>query len=207
MYNKLVLYILGVMPDNTFTFTKGVKQMSLPNYTEAQVKALREAQPVTLAVAKQFATDWNKSVKSIVAKSVSLGIYAAAERAERKGAKPTKSDLVAAIAKATQADSLNWAIPSPSRRKKSGNGEGLHLFPADRGRPRSADEVRLQQATKTLCRPSRNAATGQRMSQSPDGSSPKNEPISSTRWSKICSSCRRTTRKRAKDPSGPNGIS
>ena len=84
MYNKLVLDILGVMPDNTFTFTKGGKQMSLPNYTEAQVKALREAQPVTLAVAKQFAADWNKSVKSIVAKSVSMGAYKAAERAERK---------------------------------------------------------------------------------------------------------------------------
>ena len=55
--------------------------MSLPNYTEAQVKALRDASPVTLAVAKRFATDWNKSVKSIVTKSVALGIYAAAERA------------------------------------------------------------------------------------------------------------------------------
>ena len=114
MYNKLVLYILGVMPDNTFTFTKGGKQMSLPNYTEAQVKALREAQPVTLAVAKQFATDWNKSVKSIVAKSVSLGIYAAAERAERKSAKPSKADLVKAIAKATDAESLAGLEKAPA---------------------------------------------------------------------------------------------
>ena len=88
--------------------------MSLPNYTEAQVNALREAQPVTLAVAKQFAADWNKSVKSIVAKSVSLGIYAAAERAERKGAKPTKADLVAAIAKATDAESLAGLEKAPA---------------------------------------------------------------------------------------------
>ena len=88
--------------------------MSLPNYTEAQVKALREAQPVTLVVAKQFATDWNKSVKSIVAKSVSLGIYAAAERAERKGAKPTKADLVKAIAKATDAESLAGLEKAPA---------------------------------------------------------------------------------------------
>ena len=88
--------------------------MSLPNYTEAQVKALRDASPVTLAVAKQFATDWNKSVKSIVAKSVSMGAYKAAERAERKGAKPTKSDLVAAIAKATQADSLAGLEKAPA---------------------------------------------------------------------------------------------
>ena len=78
--------------------------MSLPNYTEAQVKALRDASPVTLAVAKQFATDWNKSVKSIVSKSVSMGAYKAAERAERKGAKPTKADLVSEIKRALATD-------------------------------------------------------------------------------------------------------
>ena len=88
--------------------------MTTPTYTEARVKALREAKPVTLAVAKQFAADWNKSVKSIVAKSVSMGVYAAAERAERKGAKPTKADLVAAIAKATQADSLAGLEKAPA---------------------------------------------------------------------------------------------
>ena len=88
--------------------------MSLPNYTEAQVKALREAKPVTLAIAKQFAADWNKSVKSIVAKSVSMGVYVAAERAERKGAKPTKADLVKAIAKATDAESLAGLEKAPA---------------------------------------------------------------------------------------------
>ena len=88
--------------------------MSLPNYTEAQVKALRDASPVTLAVAKRFAIDWNKSVKSIVAKSVSMGAYKAAERAERKGAKPTKADLGAAIAKATDAESLAGLEKAPA---------------------------------------------------------------------------------------------
>ena len=114
MYHKLVIDNLRIIPDNTCTFTEGGHAMSIPNYTEAQVKALREAQPVTLAVAKQFAADWNKSVKSIVAKSVSLGIYAAAERAERKGAKPTKADLVAAIAKATDSDSLAGLEKAPA---------------------------------------------------------------------------------------------
>ena len=88
--------------------------MSLPNYTEAQVKALREAKPVSLAVAKQFAADWNKSVKSIVAKSVSMGVYVAAERAERKAAKPSKADLVKAIAKATDSDSLAGLEKAPA---------------------------------------------------------------------------------------------
>ena len=114
MYNKLVVDNSGAMPDNTCTFTEGGHAMSIPNYTEAQVKALREAKPVTLAVAKQFAADWNKSVKSIVAKSVSMGAYKAAERAERKGAKPTKADLVEAIAKATDAESLAGLEKAPA---------------------------------------------------------------------------------------------
>ena len=50
--------------------------MSIPNYTEMQVKALRE-QDVTLARAKQFAKTWNKSTKSVIAKAVSLGVYKA----------------------------------------------------------------------------------------------------------------------------------
>jgi len=114
MYHKLVLDNLRIIPDNTLTFTKGVKRMSLPKYTEAQVKALREAKPVTLANAKQFAADWNKSVKSIVSKSVNMGVYEAAERAERKGAKPTKADLVKAIAKATDAESLAGLEKAPA---------------------------------------------------------------------------------------------
>ena len=78
--------------------------MSQPNYTEAQVKALKQG--VTLATAKRFAQDWGKSPKSIIAKAVSLGVYTAQARPAKVGAKPTKADLVAAIAKATDSDSL-----------------------------------------------------------------------------------------------------
>ena len=88
--------------------------MTTPNYTEAQVKALREAKPVTLAVAKQFAADWNKSVKAIVAKSVSMGVYTAQARPVKGAAKPRKADIVAAIAKATQADSLDGLEKAPA---------------------------------------------------------------------------------------------
>ena len=102
MYNKLVLDILGVMPDNTLTFTKGGDAMSIPNYTEAQVKALREAKPVTLAVAKQFAADWNKSQGSIIAKSRALGTYIPASKPSKAKStaptKMTKAELVRAIA-------------------------------------------------------------------------------------------------------------
>ena len=87
--------------------------MSQPNYTEAQVKALRTAGSVDLAAAKQFATDWGKSPKSIIAKAVSLGIYRAQVRAE-VSAKPRKSDLVAEIQRATGSDSLAGLEKAPA---------------------------------------------------------------------------------------------
>ena len=86
--------------------------MTTPNYTEMQVKALRE-QDVTLARAKQFAKTWNKSPKSIIAKAVSLGVYKAEVRAKRATAKPRKADIVAAIAKATQAEKLDGLEKAP----------------------------------------------------------------------------------------------
>ena len=86
--------------------------MSLPNYTEAQVKALRE-QGVNLATAKEFAKTWNKSTKSVIAKAVSLGVYQAEVRAKRATAKPRKADIVAAIVKATQAEKLDGLEKAP----------------------------------------------------------------------------------------------
>ena len=85
--------------------------MSLPNYTEAQVKALKQG--VTLATAKQFAKDWGKSPKSIIAKAVSMGVYTAQARPVKGAAKPRKADIVAAIVKATQADSLDGLEKAP----------------------------------------------------------------------------------------------
>ena len=81
--------------------------MTTPNYTEAQVKALKGSTYLDLQAAKKFATDWKKSPKSVIAKAVSLGIYQAEVRAKRATAKPRKADIVAAIAKATQAEKLD----------------------------------------------------------------------------------------------------
>jgi hypothetical protein len=86
--------------------------MTTPNYTEAQVLALC-SQDVTLATAKQFAKTWNKSTKSVIAKAVSLGVYQAEVRAKRATAKPRKADIVAAIAKATQAEKLDGLEKAP----------------------------------------------------------------------------------------------
>ena len=86
--------------------------MTTPNYTEAQVKALKQG--VTLATAKQFAKDWRKSPKSIIAKAVSMGVYTAQARPLKGAAKPRKADIVAAIAKATQAESLDGLEKAPA---------------------------------------------------------------------------------------------
>ena len=88
--------------------------MSQPNYTEAQVKALRGSGKIDLEAAKKFAQDWGKSPKSIIAKEVSLGVYAAMPKAAKVGKRPTKADLVAAILKATQADSLDGLEKAPA---------------------------------------------------------------------------------------------
>ena len=88
--------------------------MSQPNYTEAQVKALKGSGEIDLQAAKQFAQDWGKSPKSIIAKAVSMGVYTAQARPLKGAAKPRKADIVAAIAKATQADSLDGLEKAPA---------------------------------------------------------------------------------------------
>ena len=87
--------------------------MSIPNYTEAQVKALKGSGKIDLQSAKKFATNWKKSPKSVIAKAVSLGIYQAEVRAKRATAKPRKADIVAAIVKATQAEKLDGLEKAP----------------------------------------------------------------------------------------------
>ena len=87
--------------------------MSLSPYTEAQVKALKGSGKIDLQAAKKFATDWKKTPKSVIAKAVSLGIYQAEVRAKRATAKPRKADIVASIAKATQAEKLDGLEKAP----------------------------------------------------------------------------------------------
>ncbi len=88
--------------------------MTTPNYTEAQVKALKGSGKIDLQAAKKFATDWKKSPKSVIAKAVSLGIYQAEQRVKARSRKISKADLVRAITKATQADSLDGLEKAPA---------------------------------------------------------------------------------------------
>ena len=68
------------------------------SYTQIEEKALQDAKPITLEKARQFASQFGKSVRSVVSKSVSLKIYSAVARP--KGiAKTKKIDLRYAIEK------------------------------------------------------------------------------------------------------------
>ena len=89
--------------------------MQTPNYTPEQVTALKNASPVAIGQARIFAQDMGKSTKSIIAKCVSLGIYAAQPRKVSGGAKIRKADLVAAITRSTGADSLDGLEKAPAK--------------------------------------------------------------------------------------------
>ena len=77
-------------------------------YTSAQVKELKEIGSVDLQMAKQLAKTWGKSQASMIAKCSSMGIYTKAQRdPDGRTPKLRKADIVAAIAKATQAEKLD----------------------------------------------------------------------------------------------------
>ena len=78
------------------------------SYTQIEERALQDAKPITLEKAREFASQFGKSVRSVVSKSVSLKIYHAVERP--KGvAKTKKVDLRKAVEKSlsVKADYLN----------------------------------------------------------------------------------------------------
>ena len=69
------------------------------SYTQIEEKALHDAKPITLEKARELASRFGKSVRSVVSKSVSLKIYAAVER-QKSIPKTKKVDLRLAIEKA-----------------------------------------------------------------------------------------------------------
>ena len=79
------------------------------SYTQIEEKALQDAKPITLEKAREFASSFGKSVRSVVSKSVSLKIYQAQPRVAKGIAKTKKIDLRKAIEKylSVKADYLN----------------------------------------------------------------------------------------------------
>ena len=86
-------------------FNNVMEGQKMSNYTNAMEQRIIDSAPVTRAVADTLASDFGLSVRSVISKAVMLKVY---EKPEAKiaSAKSTKKDLVPAIEKALDGESL-----------------------------------------------------------------------------------------------------
>ena len=86
-------------------FNNVMEGQKMSNYTNAMEQRIIDSAPVTRAVADTLASDFGLSVRSVISKAVLLKVY---EKPEAKiaSAKSTKKDLVLAIEKALDGESL-----------------------------------------------------------------------------------------------------
>ena len=77
----------------------------MSNYTNAMEQRIIDSAPVTRKVAETLASDFGLSVRSVITKAVLLKVYQKPE-AKIASAKSTKKDLVSAIEKALDGESL-----------------------------------------------------------------------------------------------------
>ncbi len=68
------------------------------SYTKAEEQSIRENAPVTYEKAEQLASNFGKTVRSVISKSVSLKVYQKREQAQKIN-RPQKKDTVRAIEK------------------------------------------------------------------------------------------------------------
>ncbi len=80
----------------------------MSKYTPTMIEALRSAQPLNLAKAQTFASEWGVSYRSIIAKALSLGLtYEKKAVTASSSDRPTKADLVREIERSLQGESLD----------------------------------------------------------------------------------------------------
>ena len=77
----------------------------MSNYTTAMVSKLNASAPITRNVADDFAREFGLPVRSVISKAVLLGLYQKPE-AKAKASRTTKAEMVQAIEKALQGESL-----------------------------------------------------------------------------------------------------
>ena len=68
------------------------------SYTKAEEQTIRDNEPVTYEKAEQLASNFGKTVRSVISKSVSLKVYQKREQTQ-KADRPQKKDTVRAIEK------------------------------------------------------------------------------------------------------------
>ena len=68
------------------------------SYTKAEEQSIRDNAPVTYEKAEELASQFGKTIRSVVSKSVSLKVYQKREQS-RSVTKPQKKDTIRAIEK------------------------------------------------------------------------------------------------------------
>jgi hypothetical protein len=87
---------------------KKVLNMTDVNYTPEMVATIEAAQPLDLAKAKALGAQLDRGYRSIIAKAKREGFeYVSKPAPARKKAAPSKAELVGAIAKAVDCDTLD----------------------------------------------------------------------------------------------------
>ena len=84
------------------------KDDNMSKYTPTMIEKLSAAQPLNLAKAQTFASEFGVSHRSIIAKALSLGLtYEKKAVSSSSSDRPTKADLVREIEQSLQGESLD----------------------------------------------------------------------------------------------------
>tara|TARA_B100000131_G_scaffold267742_1_gene266189 strand:+ start:355 stop:657 length:303 start_codon:yes stop_codon:yes gene_type:complete len=78
----------------------------MSNYTTQMIARMDELSPITRSVADDLAAEFGLPVRSVISKAVLLGLYKKAE-AKASSSRTTKAEMVKAIEKALQGESLD----------------------------------------------------------------------------------------------------
>ena len=95
------------------------KDDNMSKYTPTMIEGLRNAQPLNLAKAQTFASEWGVSYRSIIAKALSLGLTYEKKTVTSSSSNPTKKDLVAEIERALDAGESLTGLEGASMRSLS----------------------------------------------------------------------------------------
>ncbi len=77
----------------------------MSNYTAKMVARMDEQSPITREIANSLAAEFGLPVRSVISKAVLLGLYKKAE--VKTSSRSTKAEMVKAIEKALQGESLD----------------------------------------------------------------------------------------------------
>ena len=106
-YQKMLDFFAKIC-DNAciLKLTDTPKEAHMSNYTTKMVARLNELSPITRAIADDLAAECGLPVRSVISKAVLLGLYQKPE-AKAKASRSTKAEMVKAIEKALQGESLD----------------------------------------------------------------------------------------------------